>query len=112
MTRTHSFPLDQDGKILKNVNQLIYFNIPNLVSKKPIETKPVVEPKTPTQAPIVRSENSDPEGFEITSKSSPFMPDNKLLTLQVFIGSRLNVIEKLKAFGKSKNTVDFFFRTP
>lgn len=111
---THSFPLDQDGKILKNVNQLIYFNIPNLVSKKPIETKPVVEPKTPTQAPkqapIVRSENSDPEGFEITSKSSPFMPDNKLLTLQVFIGSRLNVIEKLKTFGKSKNTVDFFSR--
>jgi hypothetical protein len=111
---THSFPVDSDGKILKNVNQLIYFNIPNLVSKKPIENTSSVEPKTPikvpTETPVIQDENTDAEGFSIASKSSPFMPDNKLPTLQVFIGSRLNTIEKLKASGKAKNTVDFFSR--
>ena len=109
---THSFPLDKEGNISKNVNQLVYFSIPNLVVEKPIESKPVVQTKTPstpsTTTPAPTDENVDPEGFFIKNQSSPFLPDNNRSTLQVYVGSRLDVIKKLNDSGKAKNTVNFF----
>lgn len=112
---THSFPLDKEGNISKNVNQLVYFSIPNLVVEKPIESKPVVQTKTPstpftpsTATPVPTDENVDPEGFLIKNQSSPFLPNNNKSTLQVYVGSRLDVIKKLNDSGKAKNTVNFF----
>lgn len=104
---THSFPVDKDGKVLNNVNQLIYFNIPEINQSKPITTKTVVTVKqTPKQADS--SKNLDPEGFEIVSTQSPYIVNKDKYTIQAYIPSRQNLIKKLKEIGKGENTLNFF----
>jgi len=107
---THSFPINKQGEISKNVNQQVYFKLPEITKIQPVVTKPVVSEKPTTTKPNIVPPGAevDSQGFVVASKSELFLADKDIPVLQFFVGSRTQLIQQLKDAGKAPNTQEFF----